>query len=130
MKTFQKIVSLTLLLNIVFSTVGLSRTAHYCGDKLSSLTYFTKATCCCDDADEDTDGCCKNERTVIQYKADYVVSPKTSSVKPGTVTLLFTISSFIFDKPSNTNTYYYFNCQSNPDYHSPPLYIKHGVFII
>jgi hypothetical protein len=131
MKAFHKIISLVLVLNVLFSTVGLSCNAHYCGGKLSSLTYFTKAKCCCGDKEDDKDSCCKNEVTVVQYKNDFIVSQNVLPVKPEITTSIFIVNPFLSDAFNCTDNYFIPTIhQSKCDYHSPPLYLKNSVFII
>jgi hypothetical protein len=131
MKAFQKIISLILVFNILFSIVGVFHNAHYCNNKLSSSTYFTKAKCCCGDTEEDSDNCCRNEHTIVQYKNDFILSQNISHVKPEITASIFIASPFSLNESGYTSrdftsSFY----QSECDYHSPPLYLKNGVFII
>jgi hypothetical protein len=131
MKALKKIISIILVFNILFSIAGVSRNAHYCNDKLSSLTYFTKAKCCCGDTEEDSDNCCRNERTIVQYKNDFILSQNISPVKPEIIASIFIVTSFSlndFNYTSSdfTSSFYQAKC----DYHSPPLYLQNSVFII
>ena len=131
MKSIKKVVSLVVALNILFSSVGLSRNAHYCGGKLSSSSYFTKASCCCGDKGDDKDGCCKNECTTIQYKNNFLVSQNVLPVKPEITSSIFIVNPFLFDAFNYTNNHFTSTIhQSKCDYHSPPLYLKNSVFII
>jgi hypothetical protein len=128
MKPLKKIVSLIIALNLLFSVAGVARYAHYCGDKLFSLSYFSKTSCCC--GDDNADGCCKNEVTVVQLKNDCISSEKSSVSKPSLTPVLFSINTTLLKEQFCTaNNIAFFNKEKN-SYHAPPLYLKNRVFLI
>jgi len=54
---------------LLFSTVGLTISKHYCGGKHVSTSIYSEAEACCD-----SDDCCKNETEVLQLDEDFSVS--------------------------------------------------------
>ncbi|MHB8259905.1 MAG: HYC_CC_PP family protein [Bacteroidia bacterium] len=131
MKLIKQITSLVVAFSILLSVVGVTRYAHYCGDKLFSLTYFTKASCGCGDESTDMDGCCKTEVTTVQYNLDFIISQHVPIVKPEIITSAFTVSPFLFNTFNYTNTYFPLPIHKPKcDGHSPPLYLKNSAFLI
>ena len=51
---------------LLFATVGLAISKHYCGGDLISTSIFGEAESCCDDSD-----CCKNESELFQLDEDF-----------------------------------------------------------
>ena len=51
---------------LLFATVGLTISKHYCGRNLISTSIFGEAESCCDNSD-----CCKNETETFQLDEDY-----------------------------------------------------------
>lgn len=51
---------------LLFATVGLTISKHYCGGNLISTSIFGEAESCCDNSD-----CCKNEIEIFQLDEDY-----------------------------------------------------------
>jgi hypothetical protein len=51
---------------LLFATVGLAISKHYCSGNLVSTSIFGEAESCCDDSD-----CCHNESEVYQIHEDY-----------------------------------------------------------
>ena len=51
---------------LLFATVGLAISQHYCGGDLISMSVFSEAESCCDSGD-----CCKNEMEIYQLDEDY-----------------------------------------------------------
>jgi hypothetical protein len=51
---------------LLFATVGVAISKHYCSGNLVSTSIFTEAESCCDD-----DDCCKNETDFFKLDEDY-----------------------------------------------------------
>ena len=51
---------------LLFATVGLTISKHYCGGNYVSTSIFGEAESCCDSED-----CCKNETETFQLDEDY-----------------------------------------------------------
>ena len=51
---------------LLFATVGLTISKHYCGGNYISTSIFGEAESCCD-----SDECCKNETETFQLDEDY-----------------------------------------------------------
>ncbi len=114
---FKKTANIALSFMLLFSTVGLTVTKHYCGNSLVKITIFTKPAPCCQ-----KDGCCHNESSVFQFKANYFLPDKITN-SGGLVT---DIQSFAF-AISNLNG------QLNPGFtslipdESPPPLSAHAI---
>ena len=51
---------------LLFATVGLAISKHYCGGDYVSTSIFSEAESCCD-----SDDCCKNETEIFQLDEEY-----------------------------------------------------------
>ncbi len=63
LRKFSHIILSSLLL---FSTMGMVVSKHYCGDSFVSTAVFNEAKSCCGDSD-----CCHNEDQLFQVKDDF-----------------------------------------------------------
>ena len=68
---------------LLFATVGLAISKHYCGGNLISTSVFVEAESCCDDSD-----CCKNETVIFQLHEDLSLTSVTEAPQTAEFELL------------------------------------------
>jgi len=66
---FTKIISFLLAIIVVFSTLSFNAVAHFCGDKVVSISYFGENSSCTDEVDT----CCAEDNS----KSSFTVKQKT-----------------------------------------------------
>lgn len=67
----KKSIHIFTVLLLLFATTGISVSAHYCGDKLRSVSFMSAPDSCCDDA-----SCCHNETHFFQLDDDFTFLDK------------------------------------------------------
>ena len=65
-KMLKKSIHILISILLLFATAGVSISAHYCGDKLRSVSLMSTPDSCCDDA-----SCCHNETHFYQLDDDF-----------------------------------------------------------
>lgn len=65
-KMLKKTSHIILSVLLLFATVGLAISKHYCGENHVSTSIFNEAESCCDGSD-----CCKNESELFQLDGDF-----------------------------------------------------------
>ena len=65
---FRKSLHILISLLFLFTTAGISVSAHYCGDSLMSMTVMRTPPDCCDD-----ESCCHNETHFYQLDDDFTI---------------------------------------------------------
>lgn len=63
---FKKSIHIFISILLLLVTTGISISAHYCGDRLRSVSLMTTTAGCCDDA-----SCCHNETQFYQLDDDF-----------------------------------------------------------
>ena len=67
---FIKVGHIVISLLLLTSTMGLTLSAHYCGDNLKSVSVLADPASCCDMPD----GCCHDEAETYRVEDDYAAS--------------------------------------------------------
>jgi hypothetical protein len=110
MKMLRKSSHIILSILLLFATIGLTISKHYCGGNHVSTSIFGEAEPCCD-----SDDCCKNETESYQLDENYS-SVSISEVPQSTKFQLVDLTILIFDHTK-------FNLESINDFfvaNSPP----------
>jgi hypothetical protein len=115
MKMLRKTSHIILSTLLLFATVGLAISKHYCGGNHVSTSIFGEADSCCDDSD-----CCKNKSEFFQLDEDYSLV-SVSDVPQNTEFELLDLTIFIFNHTK-------FNLEGIGDFFAvispPPLKIQ------
>lgn len=125
MKVFHKILSVFLLLLIVTESFGISRYAHFCGDEITSESYFIEnKDCCCEEEEEAaaTSDCCKDEIKVLVNSAnDALPILKSTGVPKIDFVSVFKLNDLIVKSDKVVSTF--FNNSSSHSFFdsSPPI---------
>jgi hypothetical protein len=71
---FRKILNISLVLVILFSSTGITISKHYCHNRLVKIAIYKEAKSCCRDG---MGKCCRNETSLFQLKEDFLkTTPK------------------------------------------------------
>lgn len=68
----RKVIHIILTLVMLVSTMGMTVSKHFCGNKLISVSVTSEAKFCCDDVGED--GCCRNETDRFELDVDTLLT--------------------------------------------------------
>lgn len=55
---------------------------HYCGDAIAAINVYQTASCCCDDNNEPTSDCCKDEWKTLKITDDHQLADKFELATP------------------------------------------------
>ncbi len=77
MQKLRIYLSALLLVVTLFSSFGISKFIHYCGDEISSESFFLKDNdaCGCDEEKEATEDCCTDEAQYAQSLQEFTHTP-------------------------------------------------------
>ncbi|MRT93963.1 hypothetical protein [Ancylomarina sp. 16SWW S1-10-2] len=67
---FRKISHILLAIVVMITTMGLTVSAHYCGDELKSIDFISQSDNCCGDSCPN----CKNKIIKVDTDDDYTIS--------------------------------------------------------
>lgn len=124
-KVFHKILSVLLLLLIVTESFGISRYEHFCGDEITSESYFIQdKDCCCDEEEEAAamSDCCKDEvKVVVHTSNDAIPIFKSTDVPKIDFVSVFKLNDLIVKSDKVVSTF--FNNSSSHSFfdNSPPI---------
>ncbi|MDA0194034.1 MAG: hypothetical protein O2887_05250 [Bacteroidetes bacterium] len=93
----RRIAQILTIALILFSTIGVSVTKHYCGNILRSTAINTEPNC---GADEMPEGCCHNETENFSIKDDFQLQAFDFKLNPpfaSDVIDIFEVSGFRLD---------------------------------
>jgi hypothetical protein len=66
----KKVIHIVVSILLLTSTMGLTLSAHYCGENLKSISVLADPASCCDIPD----GCCHDEAETYRVEDDYAAS--------------------------------------------------------
>ncbi|WP_298148314.1 hypothetical protein [Flavobacterium sp.] len=126
---FKKYIAIFLALTVMSTAQGFAFTAHFCGDKLASLDFFSQEDncepvtkkdqgCCAIKAKQDKP-CCTDKKVELKAKKDFLVEkyPDFSAVV-ATAFQSQALKAVLVSKCEQEQI-----LELLPDAHAPPLYI-------
>ena len=107
---FKKISHIILSLLLLFATVGMAVSTHYCAGELVDVSVYGSSDNCCSGGD-----CCQNEVHIFQVK-DSFAQPAVSFVPASSIITLLAndfipVDGFSSDQPVGT---FHFNTEPPP----------------
>ncbi len=129
----QRTFTFIVIINLLFSIMGVAQYVHYCCDTMSEA-YFAAPSCecnerACEEEEEDGD-CCKDDVKVVQLMQDGISSEKSEIAKPVLGQTLFIVKDNIIDRVSNRATIPSFLSSIDGNYSSPPIFILNRLLLI
>ncbi|MDB4584061.1 hypothetical protein N9164_12975 [Draconibacterium sp.] len=95
---------------LLFATVGLAISKHYCGGDLVSTSFFKEAKSCCGDSD-----CCHNESAFFHLDEDYSLASVAEVTQSAEFELVdFVIQVYNFNATETEETEDLFFADSPP----------------
>jgi len=113
---------------MLFTSFGISKFAHYCGDEISSESFFLKdtGTCGCDDEEEDS--CCHDQAKYIQALHEFTHTP--TSFPSAQIVSLFNVTNISVFVNSTTVSFPSGVFNVSAEEYSPPIHILNRSILI
>jgi hypothetical protein len=123
----KRIVSIIILVLYIIPVIGINLSLHYCGGKITSVSFNAKnkGSCSCK-SQVMKKGCCQNKEISIKQTSDQDKAPECYLSQVNLIHFLDYLSSafsFLYFQPSFISNQLY--CS-----HHPPDNVKHTLYII